>query len=167
MCGGDAKKLPQKLEDPGIFTVPCSIGSQFVGETYCDLGSSVNVLPSPMYKKFGLSEMKHTGMTLHLADKYVKVPCSLVEDVAVKVDKPMLPADFVVLDIEEDQMVPIILGRPFFVTSNAKIDVKREVLTIEDEDENVIFTMLKETDNSFKGEVIRRKKKSTTTNDPP
>lgn len=63
---------------------------------------------SSLYKKLGLSEMKHTGMTLHLADKSVKVPYGLVQDVVVKVDKPMLPADFVVLDIEEDRMVPII-----------------------------------------------------------
>lgn len=79
-----------------------------MGEALCDLGSSVNVLPNSLYKKLGLSEMKHTGMTLHLADKSVKVPCGLVEDVVVKVEKLMLHADFVVLDIEEDHMVPII-----------------------------------------------------------
>ena len=41
----------------------------------------------------------------------------------VKVDKFIFPADFIVLDIEEDKEIPIILGRPFLATGRTMIDV--------------------------------------------
>ena len=37
----------------------------------------------------------------------------LIEDVLVKVDKFIFPADFIVLDMEEDKEMPIILGGHF------------------------------------------------------
>ncbi|MCI52001.1 hypothetical protein A2U01_0073245, partial [Trifolium medium] len=40
----------------------------------------------------------------------------MTEDVLVKVDKFMFPIDFVVMDIEDDDDVPLILGRPFMKT---------------------------------------------------
>ncbi|MCI88600.1 hypothetical protein A2U01_0109887, partial [Trifolium medium] len=39
------------------------------------------------------------------------------------VDKFMFPIDFVVMDIEEDDDVPLILGRPFMKTSRMMIDI--------------------------------------------
>ena len=56
--------------------------------------------------------MKQTTISLQLADRSIKYPCGIIEDVLVKVDKFIFPADFVVLDMEEDQEVPLILGRP-------------------------------------------------------
>ena len=41
----------------------------------------------------------------------------------MKVDKFIFPADFMVLDMEEDPNVPLILGRPFLATGEALIDV--------------------------------------------
>ena len=78
-----------------------------------------------MYKQLGLGELKPTNITLSLADRSVKIPKGVVEDVLVKVDKFYYPVDFVVLDIEPvvegTNQVPIILGRPFLATSNAII----------------------------------------------
>lgn len=34
------RKLPPKLTDPCIFTIPCSIGSLKIGQTLCDLGGA-------------------------------------------------------------------------------------------------------------------------------
>lgn len=98
------RKLPQKLEDPGKFTFPCSIGDHFVGEALCDLGANVNVMPKFVYMSLGLTEIKPTQVMLQLADKSVKELCGLVEDVVVKVYKLMLPADFVVIDVEKDHI---------------------------------------------------------------
>ena len=39
-------------------------------------------------------------MTLQLADRSVKVPRGIVEDVLIKVDKFYFPMDFIVLDTE-------------------------------------------------------------------
>ena len=62
-------------------------------------------------------------MTLELADRSMKYPYGVAEDVLVKVDKFMFLVDFVVMDIEEDTEVPLILGRPFMKTAKVIIDV--------------------------------------------
>ena len=64
----------------------------------------------------------------------MKIPKGVVEDVLVKVDKFYYPVDFVVLDIElvavGTNHVPIILGRPFFATSNAIINCQTRVMQL-------------------------------------
>ena len=74
--------------------------------------------------------MKQTTISLQLADRSIKYPCGIIEDVLVKVDKFIFPADFVVLDMEEDQEVPLILGRPFLAMGRALIDVQKGELTL-------------------------------------
>jgi len=55
----------------------------------------------------------------------------------VKVDKYIFPADFVVLDVDEDVEVPLIVGRPFLLTSKALIDVDGRELTLRVGDEKL------------------------------
>ena len=87
-----------------------------------------------MYKKLGLGELKPTNITLSLADRSVKIPKGIVEDVLVKIDKFYYPVDFVVLDTEpianEPNHVPIILGRPFLATANAIINCRNGVMQL-------------------------------------
>ena len=40
-------KLPKKLDDPGIFVLPCKIGRSEAFDTLADLGSSLNLIPYP------------------------------------------------------------------------------------------------------------------------
>ena len=54
--------------------------------------------------------MKQTTISLQLVDRSIKYPHGIIEDVLVKVDKFIFPTDFVVLDMEEDQEVPLIIG---------------------------------------------------------
>ena len=81
-----------------------------------------------------MGELKPTNITLSLADRLVKIPKGIVEDVLVKIDKFYYPVDFVVLDIEpianEPNHVPIILGRPFLATANAIINCKNGVMQL-------------------------------------
>ena len=67
----------------------------------------------------------------------------MIEDVLVKVDNFIFPADFIVLDIEEDQDILIILGRPFLATRRTLIDVQKGELTIRVQDEQVTFKVFK------------------------
>ena len=87
-----------------------------------------------MYKQLGLGELKPTNITLSLADRSVKIPKGIVEDVLVKIDKFYYPVDFVVLDTEpianEPNHVPIILGRPFLATANAIINCRNGVMQL-------------------------------------
>ena len=85
-----------------------------------------------MYKQLGLGELKPTNITLSLADRSVKIPKGIFEDVLVKVDKFYYLVDFVVLDTEPiasgPNHVPIILGRQFLATSNAIINFRNGVM---------------------------------------
>ena len=38
------KKLPPKLQDPGSFAIPFSIGNRVSGKALCDLGGSINLM---------------------------------------------------------------------------------------------------------------------------
>ncbi|XP_057503556.1 uncharacterized protein LOC130787110 [Actinidia eriantha] len=104
------KKLPQELKDQGSFSFACTIRNSFFDKVLCDLGASINLMPLFVCRKLGFGEMKQTIISLQLADRSIKYPHRIIEDVLVKVDKFIFPADFVVLDMEEDEEAPLILG---------------------------------------------------------
>ncbi|XP_075489519.1 uncharacterized protein LOC142528362 [Primulina tabacum] len=139
--GGDNKgmqvNLPRKLQDPGEFVVPCEIGGKFGEKAICDSGASVNIMPISLYEKLGLSRIKPTGLSLQMADKSVRTPLGIVEDVELKIDKIRLLAYFVVLDMGNSQNVRAILGQPFLATAGAVIDLRQGKLTMEVNGQNV------------------------------
>ncbi|KAK5775431.1 hypothetical protein PVK06_043323 [Gossypium arboreum] len=96
-------------------------------------------MPYKMFKQLGLGEPKPTMMSIQLADRFVKYPRGIIEDVLVKIDKFIFPVDFVVLDMDEDVEVPFILGRPFLATARAVIDVGDGKLVLKVGDEEIIF----------------------------
>jgi hypothetical protein len=63
------------------------------------------------------------------------------EDVLVKVNKFMFSINFVVMDIEEDDDVPLILGRPFMKTVRMMIDIDDRIMKVRVQDEDVIFNL--------------------------
>jgi hypothetical protein len=65
-------------------------------------------MPLSVVKRIGDLCIKRTRMTLQLADKSFATPLGIAEDVLVKVDKFVFPTDFVVMDIEEDEDVPLL-----------------------------------------------------------
>ncbi|RVW39710.1 Retrovirus-related Pol polyprotein from transposon 17.6 [Vitis vinifera] len=88
-------KSPVKYKDPGCPTISVNIGGTHVEKALLDLGASVNLLPYSVYKQLGLGGLKPTTMTLSLADRSVKIPRGVIEDVLVQVDKFYYPVDFV------------------------------------------------------------------------
>nr|KYP40388.1 hypothetical protein KK1_038280 [Cajanus cajan] len=135
------KSLPLKSRDPGSFPLPVSIGNLSVGKALLDLGASINLMPLSMLKKIGEVEVRPTRMTLQLADRSIKLPHGIVEDMIVKVDKFMFPVDFVVMDMEEDLEVPLILGRLFMKTARVIIDLDDGKLKVRVQDEEVNFNV--------------------------
>ena len=154
------RKLPQKLKDPGSFTIPCTIGNAIFERALCDLGASINLMPLSIFKRLGLGEARPTIVTLQLADRSLKHPRGVIEDVLVKVDKFIFPADFIVLDMEEDKEIPIILGRPFLATGRAMIDVQRGELKLRVQEDEVKFNVFEvvrhpaESDTCFMAEIV-------------
>ncbi|XP_058762054.1 uncharacterized protein LOC131635455 [Vicia villosa] len=70
-------------------------------------------------------ELRPTRMSLQLADRSVKYPVGMLENIPVKIGQFYIPTDFIIMDIQEDSNIPIILGIPFLATAGAIIDLKR------------------------------------------
>ncbi|XP_073137859.1 uncharacterized protein [Henckelia pumila] len=141
-------KLPPKLQDPRSFSIPCAIGSMSFDKALCDLGASINLMPYSLAKKLGIGVMEPTTMSLKLADRSIKHPKGIVENVLLKVDEFIFPVDFVVLDMDDDRETPLILGRPFLATSRALIDFQNGELILRLNEKQVVFNMFK-SDSSY------------------
>ncbi|GJT49297.1 reverse transcriptase domain-containing protein [Tanacetum coccineum] len=89
------RSLPQKKGDPGSFTLPC------------------------------ISKLKPTRISIQLADRSIKYHVGVCENLLVMINKFIFLVNFVVLEMDEDDLVPIILGRPFLTTARAVIDVHK------------------------------------------
>ncbi|XP_048604749.1 uncharacterized protein LOC125582217 [Brassica napus] len=116
--------IPKKLEDPGSFTLPCAIGQLAFEKCLCDLGASVSVMPPSIAKRLGFTQYKKCRLSLVLADRSVKIPIGILEDLPVMVGNCEITTDFVVLEMDEEPTDPLILGRPFLATAGAVVNVK-------------------------------------------
>ena len=73
---------------------------------------------------FGDEPLFPTYMQLQMVDQSIRFLGGIARDVMVRVQYHYAPADFMVLDMgEEEDDTPIILGRPFLNTTNAIIYV--------------------------------------------
>ncbi|XP_075076640.1 uncharacterized protein LOC142163269 [Nicotiana tabacum] len=98
-------------------------------------------MPLAVYTKLGIGRARPTSMLLQLADRTVKRPTSILDDVLVQVGKFVFPGDFVILDCQVDEEIPLILGRPFLATGRALIDCETGELKMILNDEEVIFNV--------------------------
>ncbi|KAK9048798.1 hypothetical protein SSX86_032234 [Deinandra increscens subsp. villosa] len=138
------KRLPPKCKDPGVFTVPCKLGNITVPRAMLDLGASINVLPYSIFKTLNVGPLKRTGVIIQLADRSVVHPKGVLEDVLVQVNELVFPADFYILDMEDDDSPnssSILLGRPFLKTAKTKIDVYSGTLSMEFDGEVINFNI--------------------------
>ena len=136
-------KSPPKLKDPGSFTVPCVIGGTHFDKALCDIGASVSLMPYSIYKKLDLEELNPTNMCLSMANKSITYPLSILENVPTKVGKFVIPADFIVLEMEEDLEISILFGRPFLMIAGAIIDMRKGKITLEVDNEHMEFDVFK------------------------
>ncbi|XP_057432445.1 uncharacterized protein LOC130725214 [Lotus japonicus] len=135
------KKLPPKRKDPGSFTLPVNFGASKEVRALSDLGASVNLMPLSMFERLNVGEVKPTMMMHQLADRSMVTPWGVVEDVLVRVGEFEFPVDFVIIDMDEDSKIPLILGRPFLATSQAKINVGKGTISLRVADEKITFTI--------------------------
>ncbi|XP_042407530.1 uncharacterized protein LOC121997267 [Zingiber officinale] len=136
--------VPQKCEDPGVFTVPCVIGDCIFEGAMLDLGASINVMPKSVFQSLRIGPLHPTGVVIQLANRSQAHPAGVIEDVLVNVRELIFPADFYILDMEGDVLAnraPLILGRPFLKTARTKIDVHAGTLSTEIGDTVVRFSI--------------------------
>nr|GFA94363.1 reverse transcriptase domain-containing protein [Tanacetum cinerariifolium] len=67
----------------------------------------------------------------------------------VEVGKFTFSADFVILEMEEDNKVPFILGRPFLHTADVVIRVKQKQLNLKVGTERMVFNVDYATKHSY------------------
>ncbi|XP_070035335.1 uncharacterized protein [Nicotiana tomentosiformis] len=135
--------MAPRLEDLGTFTIPCTIGSTDFDKALCDLGASINLMPYSVFNTLGIGQPRPTYMRLQIEDHTMKRLLGILDDVLVRVDKLILPADFVILDCEVDYEVLIILGRPFLATGKALVDMEADELTFWVGDKKMVFNVCK------------------------
>ncbi|XP_019227427.1 PREDICTED: uncharacterized protein LOC109208727 [Nicotiana attenuata] len=129
----------EELSDLGSFIIPCTIGNYAFAKALCDLGASINLTPMAIYKRLGIGRARPMSMLLQLADRTMKRPSRIIDDVFVQVGKFVFPSDFVILDCPVDEEFPIILGRPFLPTERALIDYETGELKMRLNDEEITF----------------------------
>ncbi|GJW31962.1 putative reverse transcriptase domain-containing protein [Tanacetum coccineum] len=103
--------------------------------------ASVSVIPLLTYLNLGLGELAHTKLTV--ADRTLKYPKGIAENILVGIGKFVFPVDFIILDMPEDIKVSLFLGRPFLSTVHAKIDVYKRKITLRVGKEKIIFKSVK------------------------
>ncbi|GJT90438.1 zinc finger, CCHC-type containing protein [Tanacetum coccineum] len=142
--------LPTKEKDPGSFTLHYNIGNLCFNKALVDLGANVSVMPFSSYTKLGLGELAPTKLIVELADRTVKHPKGITENVLVGINKKNFPVVFIILDMPEDIKTPLILGRPFLSTAYAKIDMFKRKITLRVRNDKVVFKSDKPTRNIIK-----------------
>jgi hypothetical protein len=123
--------LLEKQKDPGCPTITCTIGTQRFDHALYDLGASVSVMPKIVFDQLDYTKLSPTTLRLQLADSLVWYPAGIAEDIPMKVRDCFIPVDFVVLDMDIGDEIPLILGRPFLSTADAQIDVGAGVIRLQ------------------------------------
>ncbi|GJZ49778.1 ribonuclease H-like domain-containing protein [Tanacetum coccineum] len=105
-------EIPAKMEDPGLFTLPCRLGDSEPFDTLVDLGLCVNIILLYLFKKLNIGLLEETDHIFGLADGTKSYPVGIVKDV------------------EKDPKTPLLIGRGFLATANAVIDCKMAKIAV-------------------------------------
>ncbi|XP_050897326.1 uncharacterized protein LOC127104167 [Lathyrus oleraceus] len=130
-------KILIKKKDRGVMTIPCTIGDRSFNKALINLGASVSLMPLYIYKKLGIGVVQDTRVTLQFIDHLVKKPYGIVEGILVKIDKFVFPMDFVILEMPEDEEIPLILARLFLETGLCLINIEEGTMTMKVYDEEL------------------------------
>ncbi|KAL1563931.1 hypothetical protein AAHA92_06348 [Salvia divinorum] len=138
------RKLPSKRTDPGMFTLPITIGDVKIEHAMCDLGASINVLPLSVHQKLSGAKMVDTKVVIQLADRSCIHPEGVIENVIVKIHNYLYPADFHVIKMAEPMSAGsgrVLLGRPFLRTAKTIIDVSDGTICLDYHGEKYTFSI--------------------------
>ena len=98
------------------------IGGMSFTRSLLDIGASINILPTAVFDHHHVGELQPFLVELCLADRSVRKPHGLVEDVIMRIEDCYFSVDFLVVYMKmtkELRQAPIILGRPFLATVKA------------------------------------------------
>ncbi|GJW35387.1 homeodomain-like protein [Tanacetum coccineum] len=105
----------------------------------------------PQKEKDPGSKLAHTKSIVELANRTVKYPKVIAENVLVRIGKFTFLVDFIILDMPKHIKVPLFLGKPFLSTACAKIDVYKRMITLRVGEKKIIFKSVKPASSLIKG----------------
>ncbi|GKC36804.1 MAK10-like protein, partial [Tanacetum coccineum] len=139
------KKMITKKEDiKGNFKIPCNIGGLKHVHALVDQGYDVNVMPYSTYMKLTDERPAETNIRLSLASHSYIYPLGIAKDALVEVAEHIYPADFVIMDIKENEKRPFILGMPFLTTAKASIKFDTGTITLRSGKSKISFSRIPE-----------------------
>nr|GEV83090.1 hypothetical protein [Tanacetum cinerariifolium] len=124
------REMPAKMEDPGLFTLPCRLRNSKPFNTLANLGSCINIIPLYLFKNLNIKLLEETDHLFGLADGTKSYPSGIVKDVGVHIGKLKLLNDFYVIDMKKDPKTPLLIGRGFLATTNAVRDCRMAKIAI-------------------------------------
>jgi hypothetical protein len=122
--------LLDKIDDPGVPTISCLISTQKFDQALLDHRARVSIMPKLIYDQLNHDSLVPTSQHLQLADQSIQCLVVIAEDIPVRIRNSFMPMDFVVLEIDVYHQIPLILGRPFFSTTGATIDVAARIIKL-------------------------------------
>jgi hypothetical protein len=94
----------------------------------------VSAIPYSLYQEImndiAPAEIEDIDVTIKHDNRDTITPLGFIRDVEVLCWKIKYPTDFLVLGSPQDDFCPIIFGRPFLNTVNAKIDREKETVSV-------------------------------------
>ena len=107
----------------------------------------MSAIPFSLYQEImndiAPAEIEDIYVTIKLANRDTITPLGIVGDVEVLCGKIKYHTDFLVLGSPQDDFCPIIFGRPFLNTVNAKIDCEKQTIDVSFGDESHEFNFSK------------------------
>ncbi|GJR44358.1 zinc knuckle CX2CX4HX4C containing protein [Tanacetum coccineum] len=97
-------EVSAKMEDPGLFTLPCRLEDSKPFDALADLGSCVNIIPLYLFKKLNIGLLEETDHIFGLADGTKSYP--------------------------KDPETRLLVGRGFLATVNAVIDCRMAKIAV-------------------------------------
>ncbi|GKC90912.1 reverse transcriptase domain-containing protein [Tanacetum coccineum] len=101
-------------------------------------------MPYSTYMKLTDERPAKTDIRLSLASHSYIYPLGIAEDVLVKVAEHIYPADFVIMEIKENEKRPFILGMPFLTTAKASIKFDTGTITLRSGKSKISFYRIHE-----------------------
>ncbi|GJZ16873.1 MAK10-like protein [Tanacetum coccineum] len=120
----------EKIKDPELFTLPCSLGDSKPFDTLADLGSYVSLIPLYLFKKLKIRLPEETDHVFGLADGTKSYDVGIVKNVEVHIRRLKLLDDFYVIDMDKDPATPLLVGRGFLATANVVIDYRKAKIAV-------------------------------------
>jgi hypothetical protein len=117
--------LLQKLEDPGVPSIHCSINQWNFQRLVCDTRSGINLMYKVTYELiYGDLPLYSTYIMLQMANQSQWFPEGIAQDVPVKIKDNYVLTKFLVINMGDEQDPPIVVARPFLNTTRAIIYIR-------------------------------------------